>query len=454
MSAKESRLVAHEQEQSVIGALLIDNGAIDKIGDLRAEHFWSADHRKVYEVIVRLILANKAADVITVYGALQAGGSDAADLSYLNAIAQNTPSSANIAYYAAIVRDKAIKRSLIALCRETEESVESSANDSGVMVDKLSSRLEGLARAAIKRESVLVGDTLHQHVESIDARFNGSAPAAISTGFVDLDKKLNGGLRRGNLIIVAGRPKMGKTGFALNIANNVAIDGIAAVLSMEMMQAELLDRNIASIGKIHLDHLIDPVQMTKEDWPQLTYAITRLKDMRLYIDDQPALTLMDVRTKAKAIKRKADGLDVLVIDYLQLMSGEGDNRNAQIENITRGLKGLAKELDMAIILLSQLNRKLEERPNKRPMPSDLRDSGSIEQDCDIAMFLYRDEVYNPDSQDKGICEVNIALNRQGAPAVVPLVYIGENVRFADLGRDWHPAPPKKAPMRSRGMSDD
>jgi replicative DNA helicase len=453
MSANESRLYAREQEQSVLGALLQNNDAIDRIGDLRVEHFYDGMHRAIFSAILKLVLAAKPADVITVFEALQAQGSDA-DLPYLNSLAQNTPSSANIARYAETVRDRAIKRGLIAECIEVADAVPESPEDAATLVDRMTSALEKLAQATVKDEPVLARDELAAHIDSIDARFNGAISPAISTGLPDLDRKLNGGPRRGNLVVLAARPKMGKTALALNIANHVAAHGVAAVLSMEMGKPELHDRNIASLGQIHLDHVTDPLKMTDEDWPRLTVAVQKLNDMRLYLDAQPGLTLMHVRNKAKQIKRKAGALDLLVIDYLQLMNGEGDSRNAQIEAITRGLKNLAKELDIVILLLSQLNRELERRPNKRPVPSDLRDSGSIEQDADIAIFLYRDEVYNPDSNDKGICEANVALNRQGASGVVPLVYIGEHTRFESIQRPWSPAPPKSAPVRSRGFSDD
>lgn len=452
--SEQNRLVAREQEQSVIGALLQNNEAIDRIGDLDVEHFYDAAHRSIFLAIQKLVLMNKPADVITVFDYLQSQGSDAADLSYLTALMQNTPSAANIARYAATVRDRAIKRGLITQCRETADAVADSPEDAAVLVDRMTSKLEKLAQATVKEEPVLARDELAAHIDSIDARYNGAETPAISTGLQDLDRKLNGGPRRGNLVVLAARPKMGKTALALNIANHVAVDGVAAVLSMEMGKPELHDRNIASLGKIHLDHVTDPRQMTNEDWPKLTVAVQKLNDMRLYLDAQPGLTLMHVRNKAKQIKRKAGSLDLIVIDYLQLMNGDGDNRNAQIEGITRGLKNLAKELDIVILLLSQLNRELERRPNKRPQPSDLRDSGSIEQDADIAIFLYRDEVYNPDSVDKGVCEANVALNRQGASGVVPLVYIGEHTRFESMQRHWSPVPPKTAPVRSRGFVDD
>jgi len=444
-------------EQSVLGGLLLDNGAWDRIGDsLKESHFYRYDHRLIFQHITKLINSCRPADVITVYEALLAAAKaeEVGGLGYLNELAQNTPSAANIGHYAEIVRDKAARREIITLCREIDEMAYASPDDAPAIVDALTSRLERMAHSTVKNEPSLACDTLVRHIESIDARYHGNGEAiAISTGWVDLDRKLNGGLRPGNLIIVAGRPKMGKTSFALNIANAVSENGVAAVLSMEMTITEIHDRNIAHIGGIHLDHLIDPKQMTDEDWNRLTHAVQKISQRRLYLDDQSALTLMDVRCKAKMIKRKA-GLDVIVIDYLQLMSAPGDNRNAQIESITRGLKNLAKELNIAIILLSQLNRKVEDRPNKRPTPADLRDSGAIEQDCDICIFLYRDEVYNLDTMDKGVCEIDIALNRQGAAGRVALAYVGENTSFKDLHRDWHPAPPKKAPTRSRGMSDD
>ena len=446
-----SRLVARDQEQSVLGALLLDNESIDRIGDLRAEHFWDATHRQIFQATCKLILANKPADVITVFDKLQAETKEI-DLQYLHSLAQNTPSSANIGRYASIVRDRAIKRGLVALGRELEDQAESSVEDSAALVDQFSSRLEVLAQASVKSEPVLARDDLAAHIESIDERHHGRGIPAISTGFADLDRKLNGGLRRGNLVVLAARPKMGKTALALNVATNIATDRSVLVCSMEMPKSQLHDRNIASLGRIKLDHMLDPQRFTEQDWDGLTAAVQKIDAMNLYLDDKPGLTLMQVRAKAKQVKRRAS-LDVMVIDYLQLMEGEGSNRNAQIESITRGLKTLAKELDIVIILLSQLNRELEKRPNKRPQPSDLRDSGSIEQDADLVVFLYRDEVYNPDSMDKGVCEVDVALNRQGAAGRVALTYIGEQTRFENLQHSWHPAAPKAAASRSRGFEE-
>lgn len=447
-----SRLIAREQEQSVIGALLISNDAIDRIGDLRAEHFWDGTHRAIFETIVKMITSNKAADVVTVFDRLQAEGKQGADFAYLHSLNANTPSAANIGRYAAVVRDRAIKRGMVGLARDMEDLVGTSPEESGALVDKFSSRLEELGRATIQSEPVRAADDLVHFVDSFDDRYHGTIVTALPTGYVDLDRKLNGGLRRGTLVVLAARPKMGKTALALNVANNLAVDCCVLICSMEMPKSQIHERNVASLGRIPLDHVLNPKDLQDDEWPGFTAACAKINDLNLYLDDRGGLTLMQVRAKAKQVKRRA-GLDVMVIDYLQLMEGDGVNRNAQIESITRGLKTLAKELDIAIILLSQLNRDLEKRPNKRPQPSDLRDSGSIEQDADAVIFLYRDEVYNPDSMDKGVCEVDISLNRQGASGRVALAYIGEQTRFENLARSWHPAPPKSAPARSRGFEE-
>lgn len=437
-----------EAEQSVIGALLRDNDAVDRLGDLRAEHFYLSDHATIFAEFMRHVQAGKSCDVISLMVALDTKVTDVGK--YLNAMAQSTPSSANIARYAAIVRDKAIKRGLINFGRDVSENAGSSPDDATAMVDRASSRLEKLAESRISMEPVRAGAEMAAHIGQLQDRLEGGAKG-IPTGYAVLDAKLSGGFHRGGLYVIGARPKMGKTGLALNIACNVSDEYAVLVLSMEMPKSQLHDRNIASIGRIPLPHLLEPANMTDQDWNALTVATIKIERLNLYLDDQGALRLIDVRMKAKGMKRR-HGLDLLVVDYLQLMEGDGDNRNAQIEGITRGLKGLAKELDMAIVLLSQLNRKLEERPNKRPTPSDLRDSGSIEQDADAVIFLYRDEVYNPDTRDIGICEVDVALCRQGAPGRVALEYIGEQTRFANMTHGWG-GPPKPEPKRGgRGLA--
>jgi replicative DNA helicase len=436
-----------EAEQGIIGGLLRDNDAFDRIGDLRAEHFYLADHATFFRELTRQLGAGRTCDVVSLADALR--GQVGECMQYLHQMAQGVPSSVHIGRHVAIVRDKAIKRGLIRFGREIAETAATSPEESAALVDQASSTLEKLARARLRVEPVLAADELTAHIEELQRRESGEVKA-ISTGFPAVDDKLNGGIRRGELIVLAARPKMGKTAFALNVSCNVAVDHSVLVLSMEMPKSQLHDRNLATLGKIPLEHLLKPAMMTNADWAGLTNAMVKIGGMKLHLDDQGGLRLIDVRMKAKLVKRK-HGLDLLVVDYLQLMDGDGDNRNAQIEGITRGLKALAKELDCGIVLLSQLNRKLEERPNKRPMPADLRDSGAIEQDADAVVFLYRDEVYNPDSPDLGMCEVDVALCRQGKPGRAALTYIGEQVRFESLARGWSPSKP--AVPKRRGLAE-
>lgn len=443
-------MVALEQEQSVLGALMRNNDAVDAIGDLKAEHFYSGTHRAIFKAIMQLLVANQPADVITIYDKLQGQGLESADLKYLNAIAQSTPSAANIRRYVSIVRDRAIKRGLVEMAHEAIDEAQHSPKEAGELVDDFFTRLEKLSQSGAQGEPELAAHGLLAHVAMIDQMYHGADSSAITTGLSELDRALNGGLRPGWLVVVAARPKMGKTALALNIANHVAKTGVVKVLSLEMSKRELHNRNLASLGSIELTRLGEPKLMTETDFSHLTDAIESIGKLRLYLDDDAGLTLLRVAAKAKQVKRKAGRLDLLVVDYLQLMTGPGDNRNAQIETITRGLKNLAKDLECPVVLLSQLNRKLEERPNKRPQPSDLRDSGSIEQDADVVILLYRDEVYNSDSSDKGICEANVALNRHGPPKVVPLTYVGEYVRFENAPRSWHPPVPKTPPAPHRG----
>lgn len=437
-------------EQGVIGALLRDNDAVDRLGDLRAEHFYLGDHQVIFAEIMGNLTAGRSCDVISLMVALDGKVSDAGQ--YLNQVSQSTPSSANIARYASIVRDKAIKRGMISLGRDIVDMAMNSPEESAALVDAASTRLERLAQSRVSVEPVRASTEMAAHIGLLQARESGGVKA-ISTGYPFVDSKLSGGFHRGCLYVVAGRPKMGKTAFVLNVGNNVAENYSVCVLSMEMPKSQIHDRNLASLGRIPLQHVLEPQNMTDQDWNGLTVAAMKIEQLNLYLDEQGGLRLLDVRMKAKGVKRR-NGLDLLIVDYLQLMEGDGDNRNAQIEGITRGLKSLAKELDMAVVLLSQLNRKLEERPNKRPQPSDLRDSGAIEQDADAVIFLYRDEVYNPDSQDRGICEIDVALCRQGAPGRVALEYIGEQTRFASMAHAWGGPAKQESKRGNRGLAAD
>ncbi|MGB8414978.1 replicative DNA helicase [Paraburkholderia sp.] len=440
-----------EAEQSVIGGLLLDNDAIDRIGDLRTEHFYRADHRMIFGQVTAMIAAG-GADVVTVYAQLHASGKaeQAGGLAYLNALAQNTPSAANIARYAGIVRDRAQKRGLLAVAAEIQDSVGGAPDDAVTLIDRAATKLEALAESVVKSEPKLAAQGLMDHISTLERRSNGQ-DRVIKTGLPDLDKALNGGLRPGWVAILAARPGVGKTALALNIATHVAVDHGALYLSLEMPESELHDRNLASLGRIPLDKVMEAPENDADFWTRVTAAAVKVKDLRLYIDDQPALRLLDVRSKARLVKRKA-GLDLLVIDYLQLMSGEGSNRNAEIEGISRGLKALAKELGIAIVALAQLNRKVEERSNRLPQLSDLRDSGSIEQDADAVLFIHREEVANPDAGEQwnGFAQVRLAKFRHGKTRDIGLTYRGDYVRFESHAGVWPSHPVSKA-QRRRGF---
>jgi replicative DNA helicase len=422
-----------ESEQSVIGALLIDNDSVDRIGDLRAEHFYRADHRAIFTEILALISGSVGADVMTVFERLQAKGraADVGGLAYLNDLAHSTPSASNIARYADIVRDRAQKRGLLALSHEIQDSVGTTPDSAAVLIDRASSKLERLGEAVVKSEPVRASDSLQEYLDYLENQIDGKIKP-VPTGLTDLDHKLGGGFYGGDLVVVAARPSMGKTAFSLTIAANVAATDPVLFLSMEMKNVQLQQRLVSAMGGIPMGDLRDPAKLDNEQWSRITHAGQRINELHLFLDDQPNLTLLEVRNKARAIKRK-HGLSMLVVDYLGLMAtGQEERRDLQIGALTKGLKNLAKELDIPVVLLSQLSRKCEERPNKRPLSSDLKDSGDIEADADTILFLYRDEVYNPDSMDRGVCEVICTKQRQGETGITGLAFIGEQTRFADL----------------------
>lgn len=449
MTAREDFVVPHsiEAEQAVLGCLLLENDAVDRLDGLAREHFYRAEHAAIFGQICELIASGAGADVVTVYERFAARGETEmmGGLQYLNAMVLNTPSTVNVGRYAAVIMDKAVKRHLLALSSDMQEMA-TGAEEARLVVDHIQSRLEGMAQERARSEPVRASDDLGNYFDQLQAEVEG-AVSATSTGFRDLDDKLGGGLRGGELVIVAGRPAMGKTAFALNIANAVAELGASLVLSMEMPKAQLHQRNVAMMGKIPLNHLRMPDRMTDDDWNRVTHATQHIAALHLWLDDQPALTLLEIRSKARLVKRK-HGLKLLVVDYLGLMSGgPSENRNQEVGSYSRGLKALAKELDIPVIALAQLNRGLENRQNKRPTMADLRDSGEIEQDADIIMFLYRDEVYNPNSQAKGVCEVLVEKQRMGETGMVPLGYQGEFTLFTNLARGYMP-PPQSEPRRS------
>ncbi len=429
-----------EAEQSVLGGLLLDNAAWDRIADfINEEDFYRYDHRIIFQCMVKLINSSRPADVITVYEALNGMGKaeDAGGLTYLNALAQNTPSAANIRRYAEIVRDRGVLRKLITVADEISgDAFNPQGKEVKQMLDAAESKIFAIAEEGARGAQGFqaIQPLLTQVVERIDELYNRDNQndiTGVPTGFVDLDK-MTSGLQPGDLIIVAGRPSMGKTAFSLNIGENVAIDsGLpVAVFSMEMGGAQLAMRMLGSVGRLDQSRL-RVGKLTDEDWPRLTHAIQKMNDAQLYIDETPALSSIELRARSRRLARQCGKLGLVIVDYLQLMSANsaGENRATEISEISRNLKGLAKELHCPVIALSQLNRSLEQRPNKRPVMSDLRESGAIEQDADVIIFLYRDQVYNPDSPDKGTAEIIIGKQRNGPIGSVRLTFLGEYTKF-------------------------
>jgi replicative DNA helicase len=433
-----------EAEQAVLGGLLLENGAWDRIADQVGESdFYRQDHRQLLRAITRLIAENKPADVVTVAELLQSLGELEAvgGLPYLVSLTSNTPSAANIRRYAEIVRERAVLRKLVETATTIADSAYAPAGRSaGQLLDEAEAKIFEIAESGHRSNQGFqeIQPLLRSAVERIDElyhRDNPSEVTGIPTGYTDIDR-MTSGLQPGDLIIVAGRPSMGKTAFSLNIAEHVALDaGLpVAVFSMEMGAQQLVMRMIGSVGRLD-QHKLRIGQLKDDDWQRLTYALGKLNEAPFYIDETPALNALELRARARRLMRQCGGkLGLVVVDYLQLMSSssQGENRATEISEISRSLKALAKELNCPVIALSQLNRSLEQRPNKRPVMSDLRESGAIEQDADVIMFIYRDEVYNPESQDRGKAEIIIGKQRNGPIGMVPLAFLGEHTRFENL----------------------
>ena len=432
-----------EAEQSVLGGLLLDNAAWDKIADMIGESdFYRADHRLIYRHISKLVSGSRPADVITVSESLEStkeldgiGG-----LAYLGALSQNTPTAANIRRYAEIVRDRAVMRKLAEVGTEIAETAYNPmGKEAGQLLDEAESKVFAISEegARGKQGFMDMQPLLTQVVERIDMLYNRDNPSDVTgvpTGFTDLDR-MTSGLQPGDLVIVAGRPSMGKTSLALNMAEHVALEsGLpVGVFSMEMGASQLVMRMLGSVGKLD-QHKVRTGRLADEDWRKLTDAVGRLNDAPIHIDETAALNSLELRARARRLHRQYGKLGLIVVDYLQLMSAstQGENRATEISEISRGLKALAKELNVPVVALSQLNRSLEQRPNKRPVMSDLRESGAIEQDADLILFIYRDEVYNPDSPEKGKAEVIIGKQRNGPTGTITLVFQGEYTRFANF----------------------
>jgi len=426
-----------EAEQSVIGGLMLDNETWDQVADqILEEDFYRKDHKLIFRAISSLADEGVPFDVVTLSEWLnkaeeleRAGG-----LAYLGLLATNTPSAANIKAYASIVREYSVVRQLIHVGttisdsgfrpegRKSEELLDTAEKLVFDIADKGSRGRQGFHN---------IKDVLKRAVDRIDILFQQDTPiTGIPTGFTDFDD-MTSGMQRSDLIIVAGRPSMGKTTFAMNIAENAAIKmgSSVAVFSMEMPSEQLVMRLMSSLGRLD-QHKIRTGKLQDDDWPRLTSAVGMLAESKIFIDDTPALSPTELRARCRRLKREHD-LDLIIVDYLQLMQVPGvkENRTGEISEISRGLKSLAKEMDVPVIALSQLNRGLEQRPNKRPIMSDLRESGAIEQDADVIVFIYRDEVYNEDSPDKGTAEIIIGKQRNGPIGSTRLTFLGQYTRF-------------------------
>ena len=429
-----------EAEQSVLGGLLLSNQSWDRIGDTLAEaDFYRADHRVLWRTIVKLIEDNRPADVLTVAETLKLAGDldGVGGMPYLQNLVSATPSAANIRRYAEIVRERSIMRKLAEAGTAIADSAYSpKGREAKQLLDEAETRIleigesGGRTSQGLKKMSALLGEVM----ERIDELYKKPASVTgLATGFVDLDE-MTSGLHPGELIIVAGRPAMGKTSFALNIAEHVGLETKLPVLvfSMEMGGSQLGLRMLGSVGRIDAQRLRTG-RLDTGDWDRLGTALGKMNEAPILIDETAALNPLELRSRARRAWREYGGmLGLIVIDYLQLMSAADsgvENRATEISEISRSLKAMSKELKVPVIALSQLNRGLEQRPNKRPVMSDLRESGAIEQDADLIIFIYRDEVYNEDSPDKGIAEIIIGKQRNGPIGTVKLTFLGRHTRF-------------------------
>ncbi|OQX03541.1 MAG: replicative DNA helicase [Thiothrix lacustris] len=438
-----------EAEQSVLGGLLLsglsnDSSAWDTIADKVVEtDFYRQDHRLIFRAIADLAEDSKPLDLITVSEWLKQRNEleNAGGFVYLATMAKDTPSAANIKAYAEIVREKSILRQLISVGTGIADSAfNSQGRASKELLDEAEQKVFKIAEHGSKQGQVfkplkkLLKVTL-EHIEEL-SKINTNI-TGVSTGYTDLDE-MTSGLQKGDLVIVAGRPSMGKTTFSMNIAEYAAAHKKlpTAIFSMEMPAEQLTLRMLSSMGRVD-QHRLRTGKLTDEDWPRVATAVKIFSDVPMFIDDSPALSPTEVRARARRLMREHGQLGLIVLDYLQLMQtgAATENRATEISEISRSLKALAKELSVPVIALSQLNRSLEQRPNKRPVMSDLRESGAIEQDADIIIFIYRDEVYNPESPDKGTAEIIIAKQRNGPIGTCRLTFLGKYTRFENYTPD-------------------
>ncbi len=432
-----------EAEQALLGGLMINNHAWDQVADkLSEKDFYQPEHQVLYRAMEALAAQSSPFDIVTIPDWLKdnqmfdkAGGWD-----YLKDLAENVTTSANVSVYADIIRERSILRQLIQVGVHIQENATMPAGrSSGEILDDAEREVFAIAEKGAKSEGpVSIKSIAAKTLTDIEARRNNpSSLSGLSSGFKDFDKMTNG-LHKGDLIIIAGRPSMGKTVLGVNIAEHAAIKSDKAVLifSMEMPSEAIATRMLSSLGSIDLSRLASG-KLKDSEWQKLSSAVDWLTGAKLFIDDSAALSPTEVRARARRLVRDGHELGLIVLDYLQLMRGSSatENRTAEISEISRSLKALAKELDIPVIALSQLNRSLEQRPNKRPVMSDLRESGAIEQDADLIVFIYRDEVYHEDSPDKGTAEFIIGKQRNGPIGMVRATFAGQHARFNNFMSD-------------------
>ena len=434
-----------EAEQAVLGGLLLNNEAWDDVAERVGEKdFYRKEHRLIFQVIGQLVEEEKPSDLVTVSQALTHRGEldDVGGATYLSELARNTPSTANINAYAEIVRERSILRQLIQVSHKVSDlAFNPKGKPSLEILDTAESSIFEIAEQQKKGSGPQnIKSVLKKAVDRIAELYRTkNSLTGVTTGFEEMDK-MTAGLQPSDMVVVAGRPSMGKTTFAMNLCENVAIKAGKPVLvfSMEMPADAIVMRMLSSLGRIN-QGAIRSGRLEQDDWPRITSAIQMLSEQKFFIDDTAALSPLEMRARARRVARECGGeIGLIMVDYLQLMQVPGaDNRVNEISEISRNLKGLAKEMNCPVIALSQLNRSLEQRPNKRPVMSDLRESGAIEQDADLIVFLYRDEVYNKDTPEKGIAEIIIGKHRNGPIGTVRLAFRGEFTRFDDLAPEYY-----------------
>ncbi len=424
-----------EAEESVLGAMLLSESSIsDVLEKVRADDFYKPAHRKIYDAVVALFGRGEAVDSVTVAEELRRNGQleEVGGKPYLFHLVNSVPAASNATQYARIVEETSILRRMIEATQQAAAMAFESAEDVDHIVDQVEALIFSVAEKRLGDRFSHIRDLLHEHLEHVEAlQLSGAAVTGVPTGFVDLDN-LTSGLQPSNLVIVAARPSFGKTSFALNIAQQAAVEHAVpvAIFSLEMSKMELVQRLVCAEALVDVQKLRTG-RLSDQDWSRLATAVGRLADAPIYIDDTESVTVLEIRAKARRLKQKS-GLGLVIIDYLQLMSGprRSENRQQEISEISRSLKILARELQVPVIAVSQLSRAVEARQDKRPMLADLRESGALEQDADIVLFIYRDEVYNRDSTDKGTAEILLAKHRNGPVGRMKLTFLENYTKFA------------------------